>query len=175
MIEALFGYNDWDYQEVGEREQHGDFDAGPDVPGFMVPQDGNAAECVLCFCRPCITDNINKQLWWEDDPQPAHERNRGVRKGIYKRFWAMFFHRQVWQDARYLANKSAAWEQDRNRIHHVWGGGRLHKRLFVFGLWSGVGTPIRQLCTICVIDGDRFIHIAEFGTFGPYCWTTCIP
>ena len=56
------------------RKQHGDFDAGPDTPGFTVPQDDNAVECVHCLCRPCITDNINKQPWWEDEPQPAHGR-----------------------------------------------------------------------------------------------------
>ena len=60
VIEALFGHYNWKYQEVGEREQHGDFDAGPDTPGFTVAQDGNAAECVHCLCRPCITDNINR-------------------------------------------------------------------------------------------------------------------
>ena len=40
----------------------------------------------------------------------------------------MLYHRQVWQDPRYLERKAAALEQDRLRIHHVWGGGRLHKR-----------------------------------------------
>lgn len=128
VIEALFGHFDWDYQEVGEREQHGDFEEGPEIPGFVVPQNPNATECGHCLSKPSITDPCHKQFWWEDEPQPPNERNSGTRKGLYKRFWTMLFHRLVWQDPRYLERKSTALGQDGNRIHHVWSGGRLHKR-----------------------------------------------
>lgn len=128
VIEALFGHNDWEYKEVGDREEHGDFDDGVNLPDFVVPQDRNAVECVHCLCRPCITDPRHKQMWWEDEPQPPHDRNSSIRKGLYKRFWTMLYHRQVWQDPRYLQKKCTALQQDRNRIHHVWSGGRLHKR-----------------------------------------------
>ena len=40
----------------------------------------------------------------------------------------MLFHRLAWQDARYLAKKSAGVKQDPNRIHHVRGRGHLHKQ-----------------------------------------------
>ena len=52
VIEALFGHNDWEYREVGDREQHGDFDDTVNPPDFVVPQDRNAVECVHCLCRP---------------------------------------------------------------------------------------------------------------------------
>ena len=128
VIENLFGHCNWKYEECGEREKHGNFDDHTDAPGYVVSQNEELAECTECLCRPYITDVSNKQMWWEDEPQPPHARNSNTRKRLYKPFWTMLYHRQVWQDPRYLERKAAALEQDRLRIHYVWSGGRLHKR-----------------------------------------------
>lgn len=42
---------------------------------FRIQQDPNSTECIYCFCRPCITDEVNRQLWWETDTHPKHRRN----------------------------------------------------------------------------------------------------
>lgn len=128
VIEHLFAHNHWTYEECGEREEHGDFDDGPRAPGYIKQQNLNEPECAHCLCRPCITDPSNKQMWWEEEQQPPHARNSSIRKGLYKRFWTMLYHRQVWQDPRYLERKSLVLNQDNLRVHRVWSGGRLHKR-----------------------------------------------
>lgn len=46
----------YDYTE----ENHEDYEP------FRIQQNENFDECPHCFCKPCITDEINKQLWWED-------------------------------------------------------------------------------------------------------------
>ena len=130
VIQALFTHNDWDYKEVGEREQfsrHGDEDE-IEIPGMIIPPVQGALECPYCLCRPCITDQSHRQLWWEDEPQVAHERNSLIRKGLYKKFWTMLFHRMAWNDPRYMAKKAAVLNQDANRRYNVWAGGRLNKR-----------------------------------------------
>lgn len=30
---------------------------------FRIQQDHNSTECIYCYCRPCITDEVNRQLW----------------------------------------------------------------------------------------------------------------
>lgn len=32
---------------------------------FRIQQDPNNTECIYCFCRSCITDEVNRQLWWK--------------------------------------------------------------------------------------------------------------
>ena len=63
--------------------------------------------------KPCITNEQNRQLWWETENHPSNQRNTGLRKDKYKRFWTMMFHREVWKDPRYLAEKTRVLQRDR--------------------------------------------------------------
>ena len=127
-VRFFFGHNGWEYTEADKSVREQDYEDEHLEPGYVIPQDSAAEECIHCLCRPCITSDCNQQMWWETDNQPSHERNATIRKGIYKRFWTMLFHRQVWRDPRYLAKKEETLSQDVNRQFCVWGGGRHHKR-----------------------------------------------
>ena len=66
-------------------------ESNEDYEPFRIQQDQNIDECPHCFCRPCITNEVNKQQWWEDEPHPGHVRNKSLRKETFKRFWTMMF------------------------------------------------------------------------------------
>ncbi len=113
-IYHLFHHHNWDIQEVphseaaittvqGVSEPDGD-------PEFIIQQRYDADECPHCLCKPCITDPVNKQMWWEEDILQEHPRNSELRKGHYKRFWTMLLHRGVWRDVRYQERKRQALE-----------------------------------------------------------------
>lgn len=87
---------------------------------FRIQQDHNSTECIYCYCRPCITDEVNRQLWWETDTHPKHRRNRNLRKEIYKRFWTMMYHRDVWNHPCYVHKQRRALEQDPRFRNLVW-------------------------------------------------------
>lgn len=92
-----------------------------DYEPFRIQQDENFDECPHCFCKPCITDVVNKQLWWEDEPHPGHARNKNLRKETYKRFWTMMYHRNVWNHPNYIQKKMSALQRDpryRNVVYH---------------------------------------------------------
>ena len=80
-------------------------------------------ECPHCYCRPCITSETNRQLWWPITNSEPNERNRGIRNKIYKKFWSMMHNRYMWSEPRYLARKMAALRSDPQRKHYTW-----HKR-----------------------------------------------
>ena len=73
---------------------------------FHIDQDLSVNECAYCFCRPCITSETNRQLWWETDEAPHSGNNHGLRKEKYKRFWTMMFHWGVWDEPRYKRKNS---------------------------------------------------------------------
>ena len=52
-------------------------------------------ECIHCFCSPCITDPVNKQMWWPNENATAHSQNRGIRNTVYKKFWSMMHNRNM--------------------------------------------------------------------------------
>ncbi len=39
------------------------------VPGYHVNHIQGQAECAYCLCKPCITDERNRQLWWAAESQ----------------------------------------------------------------------------------------------------------
>ena len=127
-IIAFFQRNNWNYTETTSPEQAvpPEDDLDPE-PGYVLPQDPDATDCVFCLCRVCIMDALNQQLWWQSESQEAHERNSVVRKGSYKHFWTVLFHRGAWLDPRCKQKKADAFQQDHNRQHYVWGGGKAHK------------------------------------------------
>ena len=103
-IEHLFAYYDWKFDEVESSDLS--IPCGADFkPGYIVEQSLTAEECPYCLCKPCITDDSNKQQWWAKEVQPASVHNHKQRKDAFRRFWTMLFHRRVWLDERYLQKK----------------------------------------------------------------------
>ena len=82
------------------------------IGDFVILHDDNRDECPFCLSKPCITDESNRQLWWETESSVPHQRNSNLRKDKYKRFWTMLLHRRVWNDPRYIERKSRALEHD---------------------------------------------------------------
>jgi hypothetical protein len=100
-----------------------------EAPRFVIQQQEDAVECPYCLCRPCITNDNNRQMWWETEQQPARAENSGTRKRLYKYFWTMLYHRLVWEDPRYIARKQAALGQDPRQQQLAWSGTRfIHER-----------------------------------------------
>ena len=63
------------------------------------------SKCPYCFCQPCITHELNRQLWWGNGSKEPHVENSGLRKRCYQRFWAMMTHRHVWNTEEYIIKK----------------------------------------------------------------------
>jgi hypothetical protein len=93
-----------------------------DDDDFTIDQDPAELECSHCFCRPCITDERNRQMWWETDSQEPDELNSGRRKAVlvYRRYWTMMYHRQVWNDLKYLEKKALALQRRPGRKKPVY-------------------------------------------------------
>ncbi|CAG2245020.1 unnamed protein product [Mytilus edulis] len=98
-------------------------DEDDDQPGFVIQQDPSKEECRYCFCKPCITDDQNRQMWWHGQSEVAHQRNSSLRKEHYKRFWTMLLHRGAWNDDRYMLMKADAMTRDHRSQRFDW-----HKR-----------------------------------------------
>ncbi|CAG2241946.1 unnamed protein product [Mytilus edulis] len=147
-IKHLFGHNDWEIKilddsavaiENGGNAQNlqmtteqstqtdnndeDEDDEDNDQPGFVIQQDPSKEECRYCFCRPCITDDQNRQMWWHGQSEVAHQRNSSLRKEHYKRFWTMLLHRGAWNDDRYMLMKADAMTRDHRSQRFDW-----HKR-----------------------------------------------
>ena len=138
-IYSLYGYYGWDVNEtsnntlVNESSQTDGLDQENQINGlendnsgeerFIIQQDQDSAECPFCFCKPCITDEKNRQMWWETESQPQHRRNHSLRKEKYKYFWTMMFHRDVWRDDIYQMRKQTALARDPKFKNYIW-----HKR-----------------------------------------------
>ena len=120
VIFDLFLENDWEYQEI---------DTPQDVPmevddenrsSYRIPQDNECDECIYCLCKPCITSERNRQMWWESQNHPARRNNNLLRKDKYKKFWTMLFHRGVFLDERYISLKQEALRRDPNQRNMIW-------------------------------------------------------
>ena len=87
---------------------------------YHIPQNPEEQECRFCLCRPCITDEQNRQMWWENENQAPSRRNSALKKERYKRFWTMMFHREAWKDPRYQAEKLKALRADPRQRKYEW-------------------------------------------------------
>lgn len=87
---------------------------------YNILQNQDEEECKYCLCKPCITNERNRQLWWEDESITPNRRNSGLRKEKYQRFWTMMFHRDAWKDPRYVAAKAVALQSDRRQRQFEW-------------------------------------------------------
>ena len=62
-IHQFFNYYDWELIEVqnpGNQTTNNDENNDGD---YFIQQDENFDECPYCLCRPCITNERNRQLW----------------------------------------------------------------------------------------------------------------
>ena len=135
-IKNLFEQSRWEYVEVeNEKEDnvtdHADseledetFDPSDQEPGYVIAQSASDDECPHCLCRPCITNERNRQEWWPRASLPPHINNKKPRKDDYYRFWTMLFHRRVWRDVRYHTKKKAALGLDPSFNLYMW----MHRR-----------------------------------------------
>ncbi|CAC5379244.1 unnamed protein product [Mytilus coruscus] len=113
-IYHFFAHNDWEFKDIsGENASVEENESNEG--DFFIAQDENSEECPNCLCRPCITNERNRQLWWENENHPEHQRNAYLRKDKYKRFWTNLLHRGVWKDPRYLLRKREALRRDPRR------------------------------------------------------------
>ena len=110
-IRELFAREQWEYIEIENNEISENIENT--VEQHTIDHDPNSDECEYCLCRPCITDERNRQSWWENESHAPHKRNSALRKDKYKRFWTNLFHRRVWSDPRYLLRKQNALLRDR--------------------------------------------------------------
>lgn len=123
-IRAFFAHNDWDFNEVniGNNDNSVSSETTDDLPqeNYSIEHDPESPECPHCLCRPCITNEQNRQMWWESQEHAAHEGNSFLRKEKFKRFWTNLYHRGIWNDPRYLERKRAALRRDRPRKKYVY-------------------------------------------------------
>lgn len=125
-IEALFIHNNWDFSAVdvpltgSVRDTCKSADCDLVRPSVVFPQDQEAERCPHCLCRPCITNEQFRQLWWPTDPVPPRRRNSGLRKGLYRKFWTMLYHRGIWADPEYIERKRGALTLDPHLTNYVY-------------------------------------------------------
>ena len=87
---------------------------------FHIGQDPEADMCPHCLCRPCITSEVHRQLWWAAGPEPAHRLNRKWRKVAYRKFWTESYHRGVWNHPTYRTRKLQALGHDPRHRQYVY-------------------------------------------------------
>ena len=129
-ISNLFQENHWDLEEsratganpdnYAANANNMDTDMHTDEMDYCIPYVEGHEVCPFCFCCPCITNEGNRQFWWENQNQPPHARNSEKRKKIYKKFWTMMFHRDAWNSPMYQAKKQRALGVDPNRRRYVY-------------------------------------------------------
>ena len=68
---------------------------------ICISQNENCDDCPQCLCKPCITDEQNRQILWSSEPElPDRKIVLFERKNI-NLFGHLFFHRGVFLDNRY--------------------------------------------------------------------------
>lgn len=120
FIIDMWNMNNWQLtlnSESMDQDQHDTSDQSP-----LIQPCETDPECAHCLCKPCVTSESNRQLWWETENSDPANANSALRKPIYKRFWTMMYHRGVWVDPRYLLRKDAALADDPSM--HAWSGPR---------------------------------------------------
>jgi hypothetical protein len=128
-IEALFRHNNWNFDVVdtcgsGDNGSESGNDESDLVrPNVCFEQDSDSDRCPHCLCKPCITDERHRQLWWPEQSYTPRRKNSGLRKRLYQKFWTMMYHRGIWAEEEYLQRKAVALGFDPHHNHYVY-----HKR-----------------------------------------------
>ena len=122
-MQELFVKNEWEWPEVsGSKDE--EFDPDNVKPGYIIPQNKEREECPHCLCRPCITDETNRQMYWPANNAVPNRFSNILRRTMYKNFWTMLYNRDVWRDERYRERKAQALGLRNNRQRFVW----MHRR-----------------------------------------------
>ena len=74
---------------------------GSDNP-FESDNQSEEDTCPYCFCCPCVTTFPQS---WLGGGATAHDRNSGLRKIRYKKFWTLLSRQNAWANPRYLDKK----------------------------------------------------------------------
>ena len=89
---GIFNHFRWKFEENNPSKQDASTDTADlesaDLPNkgfppFIIEQYDTMNECPHCFCKPCITPENNRQMWWKNNSEPKSKRNRKLRKEIY--------------------------------------------------------------------------------------------
>jgi len=116
----LFLHNDWDFEEMDLDIENEDETPETTKRKYKIEQKNGFDECPTCLCKPCITDELHRQMWWETENTAPSRQNHSLRKERYKGFWTMLFHREVFNDERYKARKLRALQEDPSRKKLMW-------------------------------------------------------
>jgi hypothetical protein len=72
-IYHLFSHNNWDFHEieikVNKNNVTGEINqtrTPENFDDFSIEQNDDFDECQYCLCKPCITHEDNRQMWWEE-------------------------------------------------------------------------------------------------------------
>ncbi len=120
-IKELFTQRGWEWTPgVRETSESSPIDSNSgSVTGPPInPHIAGQHECPHCLCSPCITSEQFRQLWWPQNSVAPHDRNSGLRKKNYYKFWGMLKNRGIWEDPRYQQRKIAAMPQRISYIFH---------------------------------------------------------
>ena len=122
LIYAMWNHNNWEVELVevpeprtenvclhcnanismaADTEQAGD----SNFTDFYIPPNEGETECEHCLCKPCVTSESFRQLWWETENHPANDDNSHYRKNHYRRFWVMLLNRGVWGNPTLLGRQ----------------------------------------------------------------------
>lgn len=136
-IQALFGHNDWDLQELDIQDVAGEPTAeiqdvaavaGINEANDIVPCPGNDEDIreqggdinnqepaippvpgsAECIHCLCTPCVTTHRQAWLGKGNPPRAGNNLIRKDKYKRFWKMMNDRGAWHDPRYQARKAQA-------------------------------------------------------------------
>lgn len=131
--------DDSDPSTDGDEEQAAD--PNPFPQQLIDPVGPNGGDyCEHCLCTPCITNEENRQPWWEAQNRPPRQNNHSKRKKKYRLFWIMLGHRGIWNHPTYLERKLQALNLENNG------------RRFVYNTAKNY---VRDIMPNCVIDKVR--------------------
>jgi len=96
-IYHLFSHNNWDFNEIEIKNNENNVTDEINQAGtaanfddFSIEQNDDFDECQYFLCKPCITHEVNRQMWWETENQMPHERNSMLRKVTINVFGLIF-------------------------------------------------------------------------------------
>ena len=113
-IKNLFRTRNWNFQTVLHHSMSSQAcGLAPEAePPIASHQDDCDQECSFCFCAPCVTNLRYRQMWWPTRSLVPSVQNRGIRLGLYKKFWACLYNRHYWIEPRYQEKKISAMQED---------------------------------------------------------------
>ena len=95
---------------ISSQDEGGD----PTAEHVIEDNDGDDADnqCPSCYCRPCVTANVPH--WLGAGAAPS-DRNSGLRKIRYRKFWTLLDRLGAWRHPLYLTKKQRELGTNHNR------------------------------------------------------------